>query len=89
MLYETLTVDEFIKTVSKEEIWDKLNIDKTDMLDIRIEEGHMIVQKSIPTCILCGATENVLIKNYKRVCANCIREIADGNYQKIYPEIIK
>ena len=68
-------LDELGRLVIPEEITAALNITAKTLLDIRLEDNKIIIEKAGESCALCGDTENV-IEGF-RVCRACAQRIAD------------
>lgn len=68
-------VDELGRVVLPIELRNKFEIKEKDQLEIYVDGSSIILKKSEPNCIFCGATKN--LKNYldKNVCENCITKI--------------
>ena len=44
-------------------------------LEIFLEEDGFFVKKYIPVCVFCGKEENLVEKNGKCICKNCIEDL--------------
>lgn len=55
-----------------------LNINEGDELEIFVEDDGFSIKKYNPRCICCGQSENLISKNEKLLCKNCIRELAES-----------
>ena len=53
-----------------------LGIRQGDLLDIRVEEGKLVLLKIDPECATCGKVDNLVEFHEKHVCKDCVREIS-------------
>ncbi len=82
MLETTATVDELGRIVLRKEIRTELDIKESDVLNLCVVDDKIIIKKSVPDCIFCGAVKNLVLKNYKYICKDCIKELINENYEK-------
>ena len=52
-----------------------LDIHEGDLLDIYVEDGRVIVEKSMATCCFCNADQGLLPFGGKQVCHACLAQI--------------
>jgi len=69
-------VDELGRVVIPVELRRTLNIDTKDPLEIYVDKEQVILKKYQPSCIFCGDAENVKNFKGKKVCPNCLEEMA-------------
>ncbi len=48
-------------------------------LEIFIADDGFFVKRFIPVCVFCSGEDDLIEKNGKCICANCIEELAKGN----------
>ena len=65
-------VDELGRIVLPIEIRRILDIEERDPLEISLEEDRIILRKLQPTCIFCGAEEDLQEYRGKRICRACL-----------------
>lgn len=68
-------VDELGRIVLPIEIRRILDIEERDPLEISLEEDRIILRKLQPTCIFCGAEEDLQEYRGKRICRACLESI--------------
>ena len=68
-------VDELGRIVIPKEIRKTFRIEVKDELEIYVEEDRIILKKYEPTCIFCGAGENLLDFGEKNICPECAEKI--------------
>ena len=59
------------------EVMDKLGLKAGDKVSIVERSGHIVIEKHIDHCVLCGSTENLVPPLYC-VCDKCMAKIKDG-----------
>ena len=65
-------VDELGRIVLPIELRKQLGItEKTDALEIYVEDGRIILEKVVDTCIFCGSKDDLTEYMGKKVCKNC------------------
>ncbi len=52
-----------------------LGIRQGDLLDIRVENGHLVLLKIEPECALCGAADELVELHEKHLCRDCVNEV--------------
>ena len=73
-------VDELGRVVLPIELRRTLEIEERDLLEIMLEDDRIVLRKFQPTCIFCGAEEDLLEYRGKRICGKCLKcldELAD------------
>lgn len=68
-------IDELGRIVIPKEIRNALELHPKDEIEIYIENGNMIMRKAIPTCALCGSTEELLPFESGHICEACVAKI--------------
>lgn len=68
-------VDELGRVVLPIEIRRILDIEERDPLEIILEEDRIVLRKLQPTCIFCGAEEDLQEYRSKRICRACLESI--------------
>lgn len=79
MLDTTATVDELGRIILRKNIRTELDIKESDVLDLCVIDDKIIIKKSIPNCIFCGAGKNLVLKNNRYICKDCIQELVNEN----------
>lgn len=69
-------VDELGRIVLPVELRRTLNIEVKDSLEIYVENSRIILQKYEPTCILCGASADLVSIHSKCICKGCAKHCA-------------
>jgi transcriptional pleiotropic regulator of transition state genes len=69
-------IDQLGRVVVPAELRRMLGIRQGDLLDIRVEDGHLILLKIDPECAICGRVDNLVELHEKHVCKDCVREIS-------------
>ena len=59
------------------EVMDKLGLKAGDNVSVVERSGHIVIEKHIDHCVLCGSTENLVPPLYC-VCDKCVAKIKDG-----------
>ena len=59
------------------EVMDKLGLKAGDNVSFVERSGHIVIEKHIDHCVLCGSTENLVPPLYC-VCDKCMAKIKDG-----------
>lgn len=70
-------VDELGRVVLPIELRRALDIDEHDPLEIVPDGDLIILRKLQPACIFCGAEDDLLEYEGKRVCRTCLRKLND------------
>ncbi len=70
-------VDELGRIVLPIELRRSLDIEERDPLEISLEGERIILRKYQHSCIFCGAEEDLLDYNDKRLCRSCLKKIND------------
>ena len=68
-------VDELGRVVLPIELRRTLEIEERDLLEIMLEDDRIVLRKYQPTCIFCGAEEDLMEYHGKRICGKCLKEI--------------
>ena len=61
------------------EVMDKLGLKAGDNVSVVERSGHIVIEKHIDHCVLCGSTENLVPPLYC-VCDKCMAKINDGRH---------
>lgn len=54
-----------------------LNIEEKDLLEIRLEEGALIIRKYEPSCVFCSSLKDISFFNGKNICGNCLGKLKE------------
>lgn len=68
-------IDQLGRVVVPAELRKILGIRQGDLLDIRVEEGRLVLLKIEPECAICGAVDNLVPTHEKHVCKDCVSEL--------------
>ena len=71
-------VDDLGRVVIPIELRRTLNIETKDPLEIYVDEEQIILKKYQPSCIFCGDAENIRTFKGKKVCPDCLKEMAES-----------
>jgi transcriptional pleiotropic regulator of transition state genes len=69
-------IDQLGRVVVPAELRRMLGIRQGDLLDIRVEEGRLVLLKIDPECAICGRVDNLVEMHEKHVCKDCVRDIS-------------
>lgn len=69
-------VDELGRVVLPKELRTTLNIAQRDPLEIYVDGDNIILKKYEPACIFCGNAKDVVTHKDKKICRECLAEIA-------------
>jgi AbrB family transcriptional regulator, transcriptional pleiotropic regulator of transition state genes len=75
----TRRIDALGRIVVPAELRRILEIRVGDLLDIRVEDGHVVLAKVEKVCVFCGSSEALHPYHEKRVCNQCVERLA-GTY---------
>lgn len=70
-------VDELGRIVIPIELRRNLGIDIRDSLEIFVDNEQIILKKYNPACIFCGQARDVEIYKDKKICSECLKEVAE------------
>lgn len=68
-------VDELGRVVLPIELRRTLDIAEKDALEIYVDDGTIILKKYEPSCIFCGASNDVITFKGKNICPKCLDEL--------------
>ncbi len=69
-------VDELGRVVIPIELRRTLDIGEKDSLEIYVDGESIILKKYEPACVFCGNAADVVIYKGRRVCKQCLEELA-------------
>ena len=69
-------IDHLGRVVIPKELRNTLGIQDKDPLEIFVEGDRIVLRKYHPTCIFCGAEDNVTEYRDKLVCADCLSDLS-------------
>ena len=69
-------IDQLGRVVVPAELRRILSMRQGDLLDIRAEDGRLILQKIEPECAICTRTDDLVELHEKHVCRDCVRELS-------------
>jgi AbrB family transcriptional regulator, transcriptional pleiotropic regulator of transition state genes len=68
-------IDQLGRVVVPAELRRILGIRQGDLLDIRVEDGHLVLLKIEPECAICARVDNLIELHEKHVCNDCVRDL--------------
>jgi transcriptional pleiotropic regulator of transition state genes len=74
----TRKVDALGRVVLPVEVRRTLGIDVGDLVDVAVEEGHVVLRKVQRGCTFCGSIEGLRDYADRLVCEACITRLAQG-----------
>ena len=74
----TRRIDALGRIVIPAELRRILEIRVGDLLDIRVDGGHLVFAKVERTCVFCGETDGLSPYRDKLVCAPCVERLTVG-----------
>jgi len=75
----TRRIDALGRIVVPAELRRILEIRVGDLLDIRVEDGRVVLAKVEKSCVFCGSADSLRPYHDKRVCERCVEKLA-GTY---------
>jgi transcriptional pleiotropic regulator of transition state genes len=75
----TRRIDALGRIVVPAELRRILEIHVGDLLDIRVENGHVVLAKVEQSCVFCSSTESLRPLHEKLVCGDCVEHLT-GSY---------
>ena len=69
-------IDQLGRVVVPAELRKILGIRKGDLLDIRVEDGRLVLVKIEPECAICGGSDNLQKLHEKHICKDCVGELS-------------
>ncbi|HZK34063.1 MAG TPA: AbrB/MazE/SpoVT family DNA-binding domain-containing protein [Bacillota bacterium] len=70
-------VDELGRVVIPIELRRTLDIEEKDALEIYVDGEHIILKKYAPACIFCDNARNVTEYRGKKICDDCLDQMAN------------
>jgi len=68
-------IDQLGRVVVPVELRRLLGIREGDLLDIRAQDGHIVLDRIEPSCIFCGEVSTLRERHGKHVCSTCLAEL--------------
>jgi transcriptional pleiotropic regulator of transition state genes len=68
-------IDQLGRVVVPVELRRMLGIREGDLLDIRAQDGHLVLDRIEPSCIFCGERETLRERHGKHVCGTCLDDL--------------
>jgi transcriptional pleiotropic regulator of transition state genes len=66
-------IDQLGRVVVPVELRRALGLRQGDLVEARLEHGHMVMVKVEPECAVCGGADKLIDMHDKHVCDDCIR----------------
>ena len=76
--YPARAVDELGRVVLPIELRKQLGFEETSTVDIASDGVKIILQKSIPRCIVCDSSDMVRTLNNKSLCRTCYDKLTSN-----------
>ena len=70
-------IDPLGRLVIPIEVRRELGLNENEPVEMYVENKRVIIEKYNPSCLICGATENVKKINEKSICDSCINRIKE------------
>ena len=71
----TREIDELGRLVILKEVRDSLGISKGDPIDMIVEDGKVILQRSPYICLFCKEDKELVEFKKRRICKKCLEEL--------------
>jgi len=68
-------IDELGRIVLPIEIRRTMSLERSDAVEIFVDEEKIILKKYEPSCVFCGNADNVTLFKGKLVCADCLNSL--------------
>ena len=68
-------IDQLGRVVIPAELRKVYGVRTGDLLDIRVEEGRLVLSKIEPECAICGGAENLRQLHDKQICKDGVNEL--------------
>ncbi len=68
-------IDQLGRVVVPAELRRILGLRTGDLLDIRAEDGRVVLRKLEPECAICARVDNLVALHAKHVCTECVRAL--------------
>jgi transcriptional pleiotropic regulator of transition state genes len=75
MMGTSRRIDQLGRVLVPVEIRKMLGIRNGDTLEMRVENGTLVLEKVRPECALCGSDEHLVSMHNTYVCATCVDQI--------------
>ena len=69
-------VDSLGRVVLPADLRRALGIREGDVLDIAVEDGHLVLTRHEPLCVFCRARDDLIERAGKHVCGRCVSALA-------------
>ena len=79
----TRKVDSLGRVVLPVEVRRTLGIDVGDLVDVAVEEGHVMLRRVEHSCTFCGSTDALREFADRLVCESCITRLAEGQNRPV------
>jgi len=70
-------IDELGRIVLPIELRRSLDIEEKDLLQITLDGDHILLRKYRPSCIFCGAEEELTLYREKPICPSCLAALTE------------
>jgi len=71
-------IDQLGRVVIPAELRKMFGVRTGDLLDIRVEDGRLVLRKIEPECAICGNSDELRELHDKRICHNCVNELVSA-----------
>lgn len=72
----TRRVDSLGRVVLPADLRHALGIREGDVMDVAVEDGHLVLSRHEPRCVFCGARDRLTEHAGKYACAVCVSALA-------------
>jgi AbrB family transcriptional regulator, transcriptional pleiotropic regulator of transition state genes len=68
-------IDQLGRVVIPADLRKMLGLRSGDLLEIRAEDGRILLSRAEPQCAICGTDEHLKAVHDKHVCTGCLRDL--------------
>ena len=68
----TRRVDSLGRVVLPADLRHSLGIREGDVLDVTVEDGHLVLSRHEPLCVFCGSRDGLKEHAGRHVCSRCV-----------------
>ena len=74
----TRRVDSLGRVVLPADLRHALGIREGDVMDVAVEDGHLVLRRHEPMCTFCSARDDLIEHAGKYACGPCVSALAAG-----------
>ncbi len=75
MISASRKIDQLGRLLVPAEFRKMLGIRNGDVLEMRVENDALVIQKTAPECAICGGSERLVGLHDKQICSECVSAI--------------